>query len=107
MKKLFLCVVLVTFAAGCAGFPVQMSSPAVDSSKYEELGEGMGRATGLMLFGCIPINQNERFERAYNYAIKSKGGDKLLNPAISERWWYGVVINGYITTISGTVVKEK
>ena len=43
---------LITFAAGCAGFPVQMSSPAVDSSKYETLGEGMGRATGLLLFGC-------------------------------------------------------
>ncbi len=107
MKKLFLCVALITFAAGCAGMPVQMTSPAVDSSKYETLGEGMGRAHGLMLFHCIPINQNERFERAYYGAIRSKGGDKLLNPAISERWWFGVLINGYITTITGTVVKEK
>ena len=39
MEKLFLCVVLITFAAGCAGVPVKMTSPAVDSRKYETLGD--------------------------------------------------------------------
>ena len=107
MKKLFLCLVLVTFAAGCAGVPVQMTSPAIDSSKYEELGEGMGRSTGIMLFSVIPINQNQRFLKAYNAAIRSRGGDKLLNPVVSERWFWAYVLNGYVTTIRGTVVKEK
>ena len=107
MGKLFLCVIMIAFAAGCAGVPVQMTSPAVDTSKYEILGEGSGSATGIMLFQFIPIKQNQRFERAYNDAINSMGGDKLLNPVISERWFYGVLLNGYITTISGTVIKEK
>jgi len=107
MKKLFLCVVLITFAAGCASYPLQMASPAIDSSKYEELGDGIGQATGIMLFGIIPINQNQRFVNAYSAAIISRGGDELLNPVISERWFYGVVLIGYTTTISGTVVREK
>jgi len=107
MEKLFLCISLIAFLAGCAGVPVQMTSPAVDSSKYEILGEGSGSATGIMLFQFIPIKQNKRFERAYNDAINSMGGDKLLNPVISERWFWAYVLNGYITTVTGTVVKEK
>ena len=107
MVKLFLCVFIIAFAEGCAGVPVQMTSPAVDTSKYEILGEGSGLATGIMLFQFIPINQNQRFERAYNDAINSMGGDKLLNPVISERWFWAYILNGYITTVTGTVVKEK
>ncbi len=107
MKKLLLCVILITFIAGCAGVPVHMTSPAPDPSKYEVLGDGMGRSVGIMLFQFIPINQNQRFEKAYNAAIESKGGDKLLNPVISERWFWAYILNGYSTTVRGTVVKEK
>ena len=108
MKKLVLCsILLLMLSAGCASVPVQMTSPAADPSKYEVLGEGSGRATGFMLFTLIPIKQNYRFETAYNAAINSRGGTKLLNPVISERWFWAYVLNGYITTIKGTVVKEK
>ena len=107
MKKLLLCVILITFVAGCAGAPVHMTSPAPDLSKYEVLGDGMGRSVGIMLFQFIPINQNQRFEKAYNAAIESKGGDKLLNPVISERWFWAYILNGYSTTVRGIVVKEK
>jgi len=107
MKRLVLCAIFLILSGGCASVPVQMTSPAMDSSKYEVLGEGIGRATGFMLFGLIPIKQNYRFEMAYNEAINSKGGTKLLNPVISERWFWAYVLNGYITTIKGNVVKEK
>jgi hypothetical protein len=107
MKRQVLLFALLVLALGCASVPVQMVSPSVDSSKYEVLGEGTGSATGIMLFQFIPIKQNYRFERAYNDALSSRGGTKLLNPVISERWFWGYVLNGYTTTISGTVVKEK
>ena len=58
-----------------------------------------------MLFNLIPIGQNSRFERAYEEAVKSKGGDRLVDPVITEKWFWGVILNGYITSISGTVVK--
>ena len=107
MKKLFLCVVVIIFSAACASYPLQMTSPALDSNKYETLGEGTGRSVGIMLFNAIPVNQNQRFAKAYNLAVQSRGGEKLLNPVISERWFTAVLLNGYITTISGTVIKEK
>ena len=87
--------------------PLQMSSPAPDSSKYEVLGEGKGTAAGVMLFNIIPIKQNDRFQRAYDAAVASKGGDKLLDPVISENWFWAYILNCYKTTVKGTVVREK
>ena len=107
MKKFLLCMTLSIFVVGCAGVPVQMTSPAPDPDKYEVLGEGEGSATGMLLLGFIPINQNQRFQEAYNNAVNSKGGDKLLNPVISERWCWAYVLNWYTTTVKGTVVKKK
>jgi len=106
MRKLLLCLAVVVLGTGCAGIAAQMPSP-VDLDKYETLGEGVGSATGIMLFGVIPINQNQRFWNAYNAAVNSRRGEKLLNPVISERWFYGVVLYGFVTTVSGTVVREK
>ncbi len=35
------------------------------------------------------------------------GGDALLNPTITERWFWAYVLNEYTTTIRGIVVKIK
>ncbi len=75
--------------------------------QYDVLGEGEGSSVGIMLFDVIPIGQNERFERAYKDAIFSKNGDALINPVISERWFWAYILNGYITTVKGTVIKYK
>jgi len=84
--------------------PLKISSP-VSNQKYEELGEGSGNATGIMLFNVIPIGQNTRFQRAYDNAVRSKGGDAIINPVIKENWFWAYVLNGYSTTVSGTVIK--
>jgi hypothetical protein len=107
MRKILLLMLVSILVTGCAGVPVQMSSPAPDPSQYQVLGEGEGRAVGIMLFNFIPIGQNDRFQRAYDCAVASKGGDKLLDPVISERWFWAYILNGYKTTVKGTVVKEK
>jgi hypothetical protein len=96
---------VMVLAAGCASEPLKIDMRP--KSNYEELGEGEGRATGIMLFNFIPIKQNERFVNAYDAAVKSRGGDALLNPEISERWFWAYVLNGYITTVRGTVIKYK
>jgi hypothetical protein len=31
----------------------------------------------------------------------------LIDPVISERWFWAYAFNGYITTIEGTVIKYK
>jgi hypothetical protein len=81
--------------------------PAVTKTNYEVLGEGKGQATGLMLFQVIPIGQNQRFLRAYEAAVKSKNGDALIDPEITENWFWGYILNGYQTHVTGTVIKYK
>jgi hypothetical protein len=103
--KLFLTCLLILGAAGCASQPLKLSAPKQQA--YDVVGQGQGGATGLMLFNLIPIGQNERFVRAYNAAVRSKGGDDLINPVIKETWFWGYILNGYSTTIEGTVIKYK
>ena len=107
MKKLL--IVLVALAlAGCQGMPVRVPTPVnqVAGKDYKVLGESEGSSTGIMLFQVIPINQNDRFQNAYNEAVRKLGGDRLINFTIEERWFYGVVLNGYNFTVKGTVVKD-
>src|SRR6266581_2647172 len=96
---------LAILAVGCASQPLKI--PTVTKTNYETLGEGKGGATGLMLFNVIPIGQNERFVKAYEAAVKSKGGDALVDPVISEHWFWGYILNGYSTEVTGTVIKYK
>ena len=96
---------LTLLAAGCVSQPLKI--PTVTKTSYDTLGEGKGSATGLMLFNVIPIGQNERFINAYDAAVKSKSGDALLDPVIKESWFWGYILNGYTTEITGTVIKYK
>ena len=96
---------LALLATGCVSQPLKIETRT--RGNYEELGEGQGAATGIMLFNLIPLGQNERFVRAYEAAVQSKGGDALLNPEISERWFWAYILNGYHTTVRGTVIKYK
>ena len=91
--------------AGCTGAP--MKTQQYDSSQYTVVGHSEATATGLLLFGLIPIQQNNRFIRAQNAAIKAKGGDAMINTQVQENWFWAWVLTGYTTTISGDVVKLK
>ena len=91
--------------AGCTGTAIK--SPQYDSSQYTVLGHSEASATGVMLFGIIPIGQNSRFVRAQTTAIQAKGGDALINTQIQEKWFWAWVLSGYTTKISGDVVKLK
>ena len=108
MRKTILIILVGFFIFGCASNPLKISTLQNKTSDkdYQVLGPGEGGAVGIMLFNLIPIGQNSRFERAYEEAVKSKGGDRLIDPVITEKWFWGVVLNGYITEISGTVVKD-
>jgi hypothetical protein len=96
---------LAVLAAGCVSQPLKIQTRP--NASYQELGEGEGNYTGIMLFNVIPIGQNDRFVKAYEAAVQSKGGDALLNPEITERWFWGYILNGYTTTVKGTVIKYR
>ena len=106
IKNVLLTGAVGLLAAGCMSQPLKF--PTVDhvnTTKYQVLGEAQGEATGIMLFQFIPIGQNERYVRAYDQAVKSKGGDALIDPTIEENWFWGYILNGYQTRVKGTVIK--
>ena len=88
---------------GCSGVPMRTQN--LNKDEYTVIGQGEATATGIMLFQVIPIGQNNRFVRAQNAAIKSKGGDAMINTQVQESWFWAWVLNGYKTTVSGDIVK--
>ncbi|MFI8479132.1 hypothetical protein ACIGCM_00970 [Pseudomonas sp. NPDC078700] len=105
LSKFVAWVVFGLVLAGCTGTP--MKSQQYDSSQYTVLGHSEASATGIMLFGFIPIRQNDRFVRAQNAAIRAKGGDAMINTQVQENWFWAWVLSGYTTNISGDVIKLK
>ena len=93
----------VVILSGCTGVPMKTAN--LNEGEYTIIGHGEATATGIMLFNVIPIKQNNRFVRAQNAAIKSKGGDAMINTQIKESWFWAYILNGYKTTVSGDIVK--
>jgi hypothetical protein len=98
-------VLLITTAA-CHSTQVRIPTAPVGPNE-KVLGITEGSSVGMLLFGFIPIKQNERFENAYNQAVQKAGGSRLTDVTISERWWWGYVINGYVFKVQGTAVGNK
>lgn len=95
------------FLGGCMSTPLKIPT-GNPPGRYTELGPGKGSAAGFMLFQVIPIGQNDRFVDAYKEAVSSQpGGTRLINPTIEEQWFWAYIMNGYVTTVSGTVVKDE
>lgn len=109
MKKAMLLALAGLILGGCVSMPVNLHTPPnlQEGKDYTILGEGEGSSVGIMLFNIIPINQNQRFQKAYEEAVQSRGGDRLINPSIEERWYWAYLFNGYIFTVKGTVVKDN
>ena len=104
MKRIIISSIILLFAVGCVSSPQKLSS-VVQPGSYQELGQNEGKACGFILFNFIPIAFNGVPKRAYKHAIESKGGDALINPTITESWYWCVVGQLHCTHVSGTVIK--
>lgn len=104
VRVLLILGVLTITACHSTPLHIPTAPPGPDE---EVLGPATGNSTGLMLFQFIPIKQNDRFQAAYNEALSSKGATRLVNPTISERWFWAWILNGYSFTVTGTAVKKK
>lgn len=103
---LFLCAMLLVATAACQSTQVRIPTAPIGPNE-KSLGPTEGQSTGLMILGLIPINQNERFVTAYNNATTKVGATRLTDVTISERWWWGYVLNGYNFKVQGTAVGNK
>ena len=103
-----LCIVIfIVSSVACNSAPVKIDTgPLLDNE--QTLGNTFGQGTGVLLFGFIPIGQNDRFEKAYSLAVSNvPGATRLTNLSIEEKWFWGYVLTGYKFRVKGTAVGPK
>lgn len=91
---------------GCSGTPIKLGSAdqsigqgAIDASTGRRI---EASASGFQLLLLIPININDRHERAYQSLLAQAGGDHVTGVAINESWIWGLVGTVYKTTLTAT-----
>lgn len=104
---LSLALATVLLFAGCSGHYYRVPGPEVNPQQYQNLGPVSQTATGIHLFGIIPIMLTDKTERAVEHAIAQKGGDAITNLQVRERWYWAYVLNIYKIDISGDVLKKR
>ena len=106
--KLTIFVVFIMFVfAGCAG--KQVTFDPVDQNNMD-LTKGRSlsaSASGFQLLLFIPININDRHERAYQILRGQAGGDYITDIKVQESWSYAFIGTVYKTTISATAYPHK
>ncbi len=97
------------FLTGCAGKPIKFVSSDIHSDKID-FSKGRpihATASGLQLLLFIPININDRHDRACQLLKAMAGNDYISNVKIQEEWTYAFVGTIYKTTISATAYPYK
>ena len=109
MNTSFKCVVILILLSlvACTSTHVKINTgPLLDNEQTLE--NTFGQGTGVLLFGLIPIGQNDRFETAYSRAVNNvPGAIRLTNVSIHEKWFWAYVLTGYKFRVSGTAVGLK
>lgn len=106
LLSLFLGAVLLISTAACHSSQLRISGDPVGPNE-RSTGVADGHSGGFMLFGVIPINQNDRFQRAYTSALQRSGSTRLADIAISERWFWTPVGDGFVFHVQGVGVANK
>lgn len=104
--SLLLGMLLLLTTVACQSTNLRFPSAPIGPNE-KSLGPSEATSTGIMLFGFIPINQNKRFENAMAEAAQKAGGTRLTDVTISERWFWAVVLDGFIFKVQGTAVGNK
>ena len=60
-----------------------------------------------MLLGFIPINENDKIERATTKIVSDAQGDVITDVTVRERCFWAYVLNGYKIDVEGMVLSKK
>lgn len=109
MKKLRLLTATlasVVLLSACAGTPVALGNRTTASLPAGEVRSISAKACGFQLLLVIPININDRMERAYGLLQGQAGGDFITDVEVKESWTYALVGTSYCTTLQAKVVRR-
>jgi hypothetical protein len=106
ITKLALTLSLFVLSA-CSGNYYQVPTPPINQSQFQNIGTSTETATGVSLFGFIPIQDTNKLQRAVDSAVSKRGGDAITDLEVRERWYWAVVLNLHKIDVSGTVLKRR
>lgn len=97
--------IAASFFAGCSGTPVYIESvaPKLYENVKDKGREISASASGFQLLLFIPIDINNRQERAYELLKAQADGGYITDVKIKESWTYAFVGTAYKTTMTATV----
>jgi len=85
--------------AGCTGNFTHLAPPP--PPQHVTTREATGSACGVLLFNLIPIQFNDRTERAYQQALQRADAEGLLDTTVTDRWYFIYVGGLYCTDVHG------
>lgn len=109
--KIFTVCMALVFVIGCAGTPIRFggNDPNFDRTNvdYSKGREITASASGFQLLTVIPININDRHDRAYQQLRGMAGRDYITDIKIEESWTYAFIGTVFTTTIKATAYPHK
>lgn len=113
--RLPLAIILIAifFITGCAGKPIMVGAVNqqggldnlnIDLTRGRSLSAS---ASGFQLLLFIPININDRQERAYQILRGQAGNEYITAVKIQESWTYAFVGTVYTTTLEAMAYPRK
>jgi hypothetical protein len=100
-------IILASIGSGCTGNKVQFADAPIDKLDLSRGHKVTGRASGLQLFGFIPIGVNERQIRAYERLKEDAGEDLVTNIKIQDVWKWVFIGMKYNTMMTATAYPVK
>lgn len=100
---------IVLGIVGCSGTPVHIASqsPKLYEHTKDQGSQITASASGFQLLLFIPIEINERQERAYQLLKAQAGGGYITDVKIQESWTYALVGTVYTTTMTATLYAKN
>ncbi|MFA5455949.1 MAG: hypothetical protein WC272_11605 [Sulfurimonas sp.] len=94
-------------SVGCSGKPITIQTPEMKNIEGSKGVVMSASASGFQLLLFIPIDINDRHERAYQQLKAQAGGGYITDVKVEESWTYAFVGTVYKTTLTATVYSKE
>jgi hypothetical protein len=94
-------------SVGCSGKPITIQTPEMKNIEGSKGVVTSASASGFQLLLFIPIDINDRHERAYQLLKAQAGNGYITDVKVEESWTYAFVGTSYKTTLTATVYPKE
>ena len=95
--------------SGCAHYPggIAPSTTPLEGKEYDIIGPVKGSDGRISLLGILPITGSNDTRKAVAGALKSSGGDALINVTVESVSKYWILWSNHKTLVYGDAIKFR